>query len=124
MIRAFALPAICLAALSLSVAACNTPAQIEQKEDMLLASGFRVLPAAQSKPLLAQLPPHKFSVRSLANTGQVWLFADPTICHCVYAGTEANWHSWQQAVLAQQAMTREQSMATLEQASQLGSRAD
>ncbi len=57
------------------------------KEDLLSAAGFIPKPAdtPQLVAALNRLPPHKF-VQTVRNGQPVWLYADPTICGCLYAG--------------------------------------
>ena len=61
--------------------------QVTGKEDLLSAAGFIPKPA-NTPQLVAQLnhlPPHKF-VQTTHNGQPIWLYADPTICSCLYAG--------------------------------------
>ncbi len=74
--------AVCAAA-----SACNP---VQSKEDMLAASGFTLVPAntPQRQASLSSLPPHKF-VHQLRNNAVVFIYADPTICDCLYVGNQA-----------------------------------
>ena len=70
--------------------ACQTPAQrIASREDNLVAAGFVVRPAdtAERRQLLEQLPAHKFVRRSKEDTVH-YVYADPTVCKCLYVGTQ------------------------------------
>jgi len=71
--------------------ACTSTAErVQNKENMLAASGFTVVPAntPQRQASLASLPPHKF-VRQVRNGKVVYTYADPTICSCLYVGDQA-----------------------------------
>ena len=84
-----------------ALAACTTPQQrIENKENLLSASGFRSFRhyACAPESALATLPPHQF-IRETKN-GQVrYAYADPTICGCLYVGDQAAFGTYQQNVL-------------------------
>lgn len=75
-------------ALSVAVSACA--GQVQNKEDMLAAAGFTLVPAntPQRQAALKALPPHKF-VHQVHNNVVMFTYADPTICDCLYVGTEA-----------------------------------
>ncbi len=69
---------------------CETPGQhIAKRENDLTAAGFVLRPAntAERQLLLARLPPHKFVQR--VKDGKVhYVYADPSLCHCLFIGTE------------------------------------
>ena len=78
--------------LLLLLAACGAPPPALQADppkvqaaadQRLLAAGFR--PAAQATP--ANLPAQRF-VAAPGQPGR-WLYADPEVCRCVYAGDQA-----------------------------------
>ena len=81
--------AVCLAISML--AACETPHhRIVGRENDLAAAGFHIRPAdtAERRALLARLPEHKFVQQS--KDGKVhYVYADASICKCLYIGTEA-----------------------------------
>jgi hypothetical protein len=95
-----------------AIAACTTPQQrVNNKEDMMSAAGFKVLPAntPARQSALATLPPHKF-VREVKN-GQVrYAYADPTICNCLYVGDQAAYGRFRQNVFDKK-IANEQVMA-------------
>ncbi len=99
--------------LAASAAAAGCAAQVQQKEDLLAAAGFTLVPAdtPQRQASLASMPPHKFS-RQVRNNAVIYTYADPTICDCLYVGNEAAYDRYRQEVFAknlanEQAMTAE-----------------
>ena len=95
-----------------ALAACTSPQQrIENKEDLLSASGFKVIPAntPARQSALFTLPPHQF-IREIKN-GQVrYAYADPTVCGCLYVGDQAAFGTYRQNVFNQN-IANEQLMA-------------
>ena len=91
---------VVLLALGLAASACS--GAVVQKEDMLSASGFQYRPAdtPQRIAALQKLPAHRF-VRQVRNGRAFWLYADPTVCKCIYAGSEDAFSTYQQAVFQQ-----------------------
>src|ERR1700761_612958 len=71
-----------LVAVCTAVAACS---QVQNKEDMLAAAGFTIVPAntPQRQASLRSMPPHKF-VHQVRNNAVIFTYADPTICDCMY----------------------------------------
>ena len=80
------------------LAACSTG--VTQKEDMLAAAGFsfRAADTPQKIAALKSLPAHRF-VHQVRNGKTVWIYADPSICACLYAGDDAAYQRYQQEVL-------------------------
>jgi hypothetical protein len=68
--------------------------QVQQKEDMLAAAGSKPVPAntPQRQASLATLPLHKFT-HQVRNNVPVVVYADPTICNCLYVGNQAAYDS-------------------------------
>jgi hypothetical protein len=96
---------------ALALAACTSP--VVQKEDMLAAAGFTYRPATtpQTAAALKALPPHRF-IPQTRNGQTVWVYADPAICGCLYAGDDAAYQRYKQEVFQkqladQQALTAE-----------------
>ncbi len=80
------------------LAACETPHhRIVDHENDLAAAGFLIRPAntAERRTLLARLPEHKFVQR--VKDGKVhYVYADASICKCLYVGTEAAYGQYRQ----------------------------
>lgn len=94
------LRSVVLLVLGLTASACS--GAVVQKEDMLSASGFQYRPAdtPQRIAALQKLPAHRF-VRQVRNGRAFWLYADPTVCKCIYAGSDDAFSAYQQAVFQQ-----------------------
>lgn len=88
-----------------AVSACS---QVQNKEDMLAAAGFTVVPAntPQRQAALARMPPHKF-VQQVHNGSVLFVYADPTICGCLYVGNQAAYDRYRANAFVQQ-ITNEQ----------------
>lgn len=77
-------------ALCLSATACaGTSRNAANKEDMLAAAGFKSVPAntPARQQAMQSLPPHKF-VRQVKDDRAMYVYADTTICNCLYVGGE------------------------------------
>jgi len=85
--------------LSLCIAVGACAPMVQNKENMLAAAGFTLLPAStpQRQASLASLPPHKF-VHRTRNGKVVYIYADPTICDCLYVGDQAAYGRYRQNV--------------------------
>lgn len=106
-----------VAASALLTSACVST--VEQKENMLTAAGFQVkLADTQDKiTALTALPPHKFQMKNQG--GQlVYLYADPTICKCLYYGNQAAYQSYQQKAFDQRLADKKLMAATMMQDTQ------
>ena len=66
---------------------------------MLAAAGFTLVPAntPQRQVALRALPPHKF-VNQVRNNAVIFTYADPTICDCLYVGSQAAYDRYRQNV--------------------------
>lgn len=89
---------------------------IQQKEDMLAAAGFRVKLADSPGKIAAlkRLPPHKFTMRATPNGSISYLYADPTVCKCLYYGDEQAYSAYQNITQAQQLADKRLMAAQLE----------
>ncbi len=69
---------------------------VEQKEDLLSAAGFRVKPAntPERRESLRSLPPHEL-VHDEMDGREVWVYADPLVCNCLYVGTPEAYQRYQ-----------------------------
>ncbi len=100
-----------MALLGLSLSGCVTDTQ--NKENMLAAAGFRMRPADTPAKIasLKSLPPHKFTTQ-IQNGQPVYLYADPTVCGCIYYGTQDNYGAYQQ-MMFQQRLANQQQMTAM-----------
>jgi hypothetical protein len=91
-------------------------AQIAQKEDMLAAAGFSYRPATtpQAAAALKALPPHKF-IHQMRNGQPIWIYADPSICGCLYAGNEVAYQRYRQMVFQKQIVDQQTQAAIINQ---------
>ena len=91
----------------LALGACAQ--MVAQKEDMLAEAGFSARPAStpQTAALLRAMPPHKFT-QQMRNGQPVWVYADPTICGCLYIGNDAAFQNYKQLVAQKQTIQQEQ----------------
>ena len=82
--KLLAVVSVCAA---LASAGCTRQA-VEQKQDLLSAAGFRVKPAntPERRASLRTLPAHQLVQQEL-NGREVWVYADPLVCNCLYVGT-------------------------------------
>jgi hypothetical protein len=92
-----------LAALGLCVAVAACAPAVQHKEDMLAAAGFTLVPAntTERQAALADLPPHNF------------VYADPTICDCLYIGDQAAYDRYRANVFAKNLANEQQFTAQL-----------
>ena len=99
-----------LAALGLCIAATACAPAVQHKEDMLAAAGFTLVPAdtSQRQAALADLPPHKF-IHQVRNGRVLFVYADPTICDCLYIGDQAAYDRYRANVFAKN-LANEQAM--------------
>jgi hypothetical protein len=100
--------------MSVAVSACAN--QVQNKEDMLAAAGFTLVPAntPQRQAALASLPPHKF-VRQERNNTVVYTYADPTICDCLYVGNQAAYGRYRENVFQKKLADEQQMTAQIYQ---------
>jgi hypothetical protein len=98
---------------ALAAAACaNTGGAIAEKEDMLLSAGFvsKKADATAQMAGLKSLPPHQFVAKN-RNGRTRYLYADPTVCGCIYVGDQNAYDQYRQA--ARRTATDEQIRAIL-----------
>ena len=96
----------------LVLAGCASTQQIIlDKENMLSAAGFKVkfaqTPAQRTN--LQTLPPNQLVARSKGGV-VYYLYADPTICECIYFGNQQAYHQYQK-MRFEQNLASEQAMA-------------
>jgi hypothetical protein len=105
-----------LTAVSMSVliTACATPVErANEKNDLLSAAGFHIVPVTtdQQRLALQTLPPNRV-VQKVKDGKVIFVYADPYACGCLYIGDEAAWDNYkreqlQQNFIDQQRMTAE-----------------
>ncbi len=79
-----------LVTIGLTLAACQTsPERVAQREDHLAAAGFVIRPAntPERQAMLTRLPAHKFVMRTHGDQVH-YVYADPTVCQCLYVGSQ------------------------------------
>jgi len=103
-----------VASLIASVVLSACAAQVQNKEDMLAAAGFTLVPAntPQRQVSLAALPPHKF-VRQSRNNTVIFTYADPTICNCLYVGNQTAYDRYRSEVFAKNLANEQQMTAQI-----------
>jgi hypothetical protein len=105
---------VSLAALALCVA-CQSPSQTAvSREEVMMASGFKRVPATtpQQQATLQQLTPQKFSRQS--HKGQVvFVYADPAGCACLYVGN-LNAYTAYKSTMRDKKLADEQALAANE----------
>ena len=97
-------PLMIIAVARLLVAGCETEQELVQgKEDMLAASGFIIRPAStpERQAAMKTLKPHTF-VYEVRNNKPVYLYSDPTVCDCLYIGTEQAYQQYRKLALQKQ----------------------
>ena len=105
-----------LATVTLAVAVSACASQVPNKEDMLAAAGFTLVPAntPQRQASLTNLPPHKFA-RQVRNNNVVYVYADPTICDCLYVGNQAAYGRYRENVFQKKIADEQQMTAQIYQ---------
>jgi len=81
---------VTLLAIGLAMVGCKEGFQtVANKEDMMIAAGFKFLPAntAERQAMFRQLPPHKF-LKEIKGNKLVYIYPDPTVCVCLYVGNQ------------------------------------
>ena len=85
-------------------AACQSPQQKgANKENMLAAAGFKVIPAntPQRQASFRRLPPHKLS-RQVRDGRVFYIYPDPTVCVCLYVGDQQAYTTYRKYMLEKQ----------------------
>ncbi len=99
----------------LLAAACATPQQrAEDRENLLSAAGFNVLPANTPARIasLRSLPANKVVQQTAGGPGGGtvrYVYADPLVCACLYVGDQAAFGRYRQEVFQRQ-LANEQAM--------------
>jgi hypothetical protein len=76
---------------------------ITDRENMLSAAGFTVLPAntPDRQAMLASLPPDRVS-QKIEGDHVSYLYPDPVVCHCLYVGSQQAFGQYQQIMMQRQ----------------------
>ena len=92
--------------------------QVQNKEDMLAAAGFTLVPAntPQRQASLKTLPPHKF-IHQVRNNVVLFVYADPTICDCMYVGNQAAYDRYRANVFQRQIANEQEMTAQMNEMS-------
>ena len=106
-----------LLGINLLISACQSPGEIIQsKENMLAAAGFSVKPADTPQRLAAlnALPPNKIVQQAKGNR-VVYVYGDPAVCKCVYFGGQQAYGNYRAMVFQQKIADEQQLTATMQQ---------
>jgi hypothetical protein len=79
-----------------AVSACETEAQrIEHQDRSLVADGFQPKPAdtPERQTMLSRLPVNHF-VQRVDGGRSLYIYSDPTVCKCIYVGTQHNYDNY------------------------------
>lgn len=89
---------------------------VQNKEDLLAAAGFTLVPAntPQRQASLTSLPPHKF-VHQIRNGKVLFIYADPTICDCLYVGDQTAYSQYRVNVFEKNLANEQQMTAQMNQ---------
>lgn len=99
---------------ALALGACQTA--VQDRENLLAGAGFVISPANTPDKIAAlkTLPPHKF-VQQTKDGQPIWIYADPTICKCLYAGNQTAYQTYRQMVFQQNIANEQQMTAMINQ---------
>ena len=103
-----------LALAGLTAAGCVS--SIENRESMLSAAGFKPIVAntPQKVASLKKLPAHKFVLQSKGDRS-FYVYADPSVCGCLYYGNEQSYQTYRKMVFEQNLANEQQSTAMMMQ---------
>jgi hypothetical protein len=106
--------ALAFVVVCIAVSACAS--QVQNKEDMLAAAGFTLVPAntPQRQAALTTLPAHKFA-RQLRNNNVVYVYPDPTIWNCLYVGNQTAYSRYRENVFQKRIADEQQMTAQMYQ---------
>jgi hypothetical protein len=103
-----------LALFGLCMAVAGCAAQVQNKEDMMAAAGFTLVPVNTPGRLasLKQQPAHKF-VHHVRNGKVIFTYADPTVCDCIYVGDQTAYDRYRGIVFQKQLANQQQMTAQM-----------
>ena len=109
--------AVVIGSALLAAGCAATGAAVSDKEDMLADTGF--VPKRANSPsrmaALKSLPPHQFVMQTVNGKAR-YVYADPTVCGCLYVGDQQAYDQYRQRMAARQTITDAQIRATLSSA--------
>ena len=102
---------VCAACVALGACA-SVQSRVARKENLLSAAGFDVKPAntPRREAELKRLPPNKF-VRQAKDDHELYLYADPVVCNCLYVGDQKAYDAYKQEVFQRQLADEQQMTA-------------
>lgn len=97
-----------------ALTACDPNSGVKDKENMLVASGFRFVPinTPERQAMIKQVPPHKF-LKQIKGDKIVYIYPDPTVCACLYIGNAQAYQNYRRVALEKK-IADEQEMAANE----------
>jgi len=106
--------ALVMGAALVASACANTEGAVSQKDDMLLSAGFVPKKPDTTSQMagLKSLPPHQFVARN-RHARTVYLYADPTVCGCIYVGDQNAYDQYRQQMATRRTATDDQIRAIL-----------
>ena len=105
--------------LAMTLAGCG--ASVQGTENSLAQAGFQAVPAntPARQAALVKLQPHKFSMQVRDSKVQ-WVYADPTMCHCLYVGDQFAYDTYQARLRQRQDAQYEQIVRLSNQNNEMG----
>ena len=97
------------------LSACATPVErANEKNDLLAAAGFRIVPVTtdEQRLELQTLPPNRV-VQKTQKDRIIFLYADPYACGCLYVGDQSAWDNYRREQLQQNFLTQERMNAEM-----------
>jgi hypothetical protein len=101
--------------LVLAAVGCASPAErVQGREDLLAAARFTIVPAntPQRVTSLATLPPHRI-VREERHGKVVFLYADPSVCACLYIGQQTAFDRYEVELFERKLVTQQETAAEM-----------
>jgi len=93
----------------LAAACADTGGAASRREDMLASAGFvpKKADTAARMASMKALPPYQFVTRN-QNGRTTYLYADPTVCGCIYVGDQNAYNQYRRQMAARQTVTDDQ----------------
>ena len=114
MLKVFSVPTVGgVMAMLLAGCAAIEKQQTEGTEQLLSAAGFNIKPANTPEKLasLQVMKQHKVVRRELSNGQLRYLYADATVCRCLYVGDEQAYQQYQKLAVQQENALMDQQAA-------------